>query len=337
MNTILLDALQGKNKGRPPIWLMRQAGRYLPEYRAMRQKYSFLEMCHNPELVADVTSMPMRRFDFDAAIIFSDILTIAEALGVGLRFDEKMGPVIERPLRCDADIKALPTVDIREKLQYVAEGIRLVRPTLKAPLLGFCGAPFTIASYMIEGKTSRDLHTTKRCMFQNPKSFHALLAKLTDDIIASLEMQIEAGVDAVQLFDSWANVLGPRHFQEFSLRYIDKIVKAIKPKVPIIVFCKGSSLFAPLIAAATPTAISLDWNRDIASMRQSLPASIALQGNLDPDCLFAPLPTLKREVNALLSSMKDDRSYIFNLGHGILPETPLEAVQTLIECVKGQK
>jgi uroporphyrinogen decarboxylase len=334
MNTLFLDALEGKNLKRPPLWLMRQAGRYLPEYRAMRQKHSFLEMCHNPELIAEVTSMPLRRYDFDAAIIFSDILTIPEALGVGLRFDEGVGPIIERPLRNATDVQNLPDVDMRDQLDYVARGIKLLRPTLKVPLLGFCGAPFTLASYMIEGGSSRDLHLTKRWMLQDPASFHKLLDKLTHDVISSLTMQIEAGVDAVQLFDSWANVLGPQHFQEFSLKYIDKIIQAIKPKSPIIVFCKGSSVFAPMLATCNPSAISVDWNTDMLSARKSVPSTIALQGNLDPDCLFAPIPTLKKEVKSLLNKMKGDKGYIFNLGHGILPETPLDAVQALVDCIR---
>jgi uroporphyrinogen decarboxylase len=337
MNTRLLDALKGKNQGRPPMWLMMQAGRYLPEYRALRLKHSFLEMCHTPELIAEVTTMPLRRFEFDAAIVFSDILTIPEALGVGLRFDESVGPIIERPLRSAGDVKALPSIDIREKLSYVAKGIKLLKPTLKVPLLGFCGAPFTLASYMIEGSSSRNLHATKKWMLQDPTSFHALLDKLSDDVITSLNMQIDAGVDAVQVFDSWANVLSPSHFQEFSLKYIDKIVKAIQPKAPVIVFCKGSSVFAPLIAKIAPNAISLDWNSDIHSIRKSLPSSIALQGNLDPDSLFAPIPTLKKELKSLLTSMKGNPSYIFNLGHGILPDTPLDAVHALVDTVKEQE
>ncbi len=331
MNRRLLDALQGKNQGRPPLWLMRQAGRYLPEYRALRGRYSFLEMCHTPELVAEVTLLPFRHFAFDAAIVFSDILTIPEALGVGLRFEEQAGPIIERPLKTAADIHALPHVEIGEKLNYLAQGIKLLKPTLQVPLLGFCGAPFTIASYMIEGKSSRDLHTTKRWMLQDPDSFHKLLDKLTNDVIASLAMQIEAGVDAVQLFDSWANVLTPAHFSRFSLPYIKKIIGAIQHKVPVIVFSRGP--FAKLIAAAQPTAISIDWNQEMGAMRQAIPNTIALQGNLDPDCLFAPLPRIREEVNTLLTAMRGDPGFIFNLGHGILPQTPLESVHALLECV----
>lgn len=331
MNRRLLDALQGKNQGRPPVWLMRQAGRYLPEYRAIRERHSFLQMCHTPELIAEVTSLPLRQFNFDAAIIFSDILTIPEALGVGLRFDEGAGPIIERPLRTGADIMALPNISIPEKLAYLAQGIKLLKPTLELPLLGFCGAPFTLASYMIEGKSSRDLHTTKRWMLQDPTSFHMLLSKLTENAIQALQLQIDAGVDAIQIFDSWANVLSPDYFQQFALPYIEKIVQAIKPQVPVIAFSRGR--FAPFIAKAAPTAISIDWNQEIGAMRKEIPRTIALQGNLDPDCLFAPLPTLRKEVNALLNTMKGDPSFIFNLGHGILPETPLAAVHTLLECI----
>lgn len=330
----LIDALHCRNKGRPPVWLMRQAGRYMPEYRALREKYSFLEMCHTPDLIAEITQQPIKAFGVDAAILFSDILVIPEALGVGLRFDEGAGPIIERPIANANDVKALPNVPMGEALGYVKEGIKLLKKSLKIPLLGFCGAPFTLASYMIEGKTSREMRKTKQWMLRDPKSFHQLLDRLADEAITYLEMQIDAGVNAVQVFDSWAGVLAHDQFCEFSLAYQKKIVERIKPKAPVILYCRGASVFAGTIAEAMPNAISIDWNARLSDIRRIVPKTIALQGNLDPDILYAPTETLKKEVNLLLKSMRGDSGYIFNLGHGITPEVSVDAVKALVDTVK---
>lgn len=336
MNDLLLKALQCKNKDRPPIWIMRQAGRYLPEYRAIRSRYSFLEMCHTPELIAEVTQLPIRLLDMDAAILFADILLIPEALNVGLHFEEGQGPIIDRPVRTPQDIDRLPHIDISEKLHYVAKGIHILKPDLKVPLIGFCGAPFTVASYMIEGASSRDFKRTKQWMLRDPESFHRLLKLITTCTIDYLKMQIHAGVAAIQVFDSWAHVLGHQQFREFSLAYMKQIADAIRPtKIPLILYCRGSSIFASQLAEATPAAISLDWQADITQMRPTVPQSIALQGNLDPDILYADSKTIQKEAKRLLKGMKNDQGYIFNLGHGIHPDTPVEAVKTLIECVKA--
>lgn len=334
-NDLMLNALHCKNKGRAPIWIMRQAGRYMPEYRAMRAKYSFVEMCHQPELAVQVTQLPINAFGMDAAILFSDILVIAEALGVGLRFEEKIGPIIERPLSSEKDVDALPKIDVNEKLHYVADAIKLLRLKLKVPLLGFCGAPFTVASYMIEGGSSRDLKKTKQWMLREPASFHRLLKKIADCTIAYLQMQIAAGVQAVQIFDSWAYFLGHSQFREFSLSYLKAIVDTVRPKqIPVILFCRGSSVFASQLSEVTPAGISLDWQTDITAMRKSVPANIALQGNLDPDVLYADASTIRKETQHILLGMKGDPGFIFNLGHGIHPDTPVDAVKTLVECVK---
>jgi len=334
-NNLVIDALNCCNTGRIPVWLMRQAGRYMPEYRALRAKYSFLEMCHNPELIAEVTMQPVDAFGMDAGILFSDILLIPEALGVGLHFDDGVGPTIDRPLNQLADLKTLPPVDIREALDFVAKGISLLTPYMQVPLLGFSGAPFTLASYMIEGKTSRDQQKTKQWMLRDPASFHQLLELLTEYVITYLEMQIEAGVQAVQVFDSWAGSLAYRQFYEFSLAYLHRIVQRIKPKAPVILFCRGSSVFAADLAKASPSAISIDWNANISQLRPLIRPSIALQGNLDPDILYAPVSHIREEVNYLLQTMHGDPGYIFNLGHGITPGTPVSAVQALVDAVKG--
>jgi len=335
MNDRFLKALGCRNQGRPPVWLMRQAGRYMPEYRAIREKHSFLEMCHHPELVAEVTLLPIKALDVDAAILFSDILMIPEALQVGLRFEDKVGPIIERPIRTAAAVQHLPSGGVCESLQFVAQGIRLLKPQLKVPLIGFSGAPFTVASYMIEGGSSRDLRRTKQWMLEDPAGFHSLLEKITAHTIDYLKMQIEAGVDALQIFDSWANYLAYPQFLDCSQRYLRKIVDALRPSgVPCILFCRGSSTFAPDLAALKPAGISVDWNASLATLRRTIPSSIALQGNLDPDILYAPHAVIKQEVKRLLKSMQNDAGYIFNLGHGLCPDMSVDAVRTLVDTVK---
>lgn len=331
MNRRFLDALNCQNKeGPPPVWLMRQAGRYMPEYRAIRKKHSFLSMCHEPELIAEVTELPIRAFDMDAAILFSDILVIPEAFDVGLRFDDGIGPIIERPVRSKEEIPKC--INITEKLSYVKEGIELLKPRLSVPLIGFAGAPFTVASYMIEGKTSKSLSLTKEWMFKDPAGFHALLNTITEATISYLQMQEKAGVDAIQIFDSWANALAPKQFEEYSLFYMNKIKESLS--LPTILFCRGSSLTAGKIAALKPAGISIDWNGSISDIRREIGPSIALQGNLDPDVLMAPPDILKEEIRSLLDSMKGDPGYIFNLGHGILPHTNPDAVKVLVETIR---
>jgi uroporphyrinogen decarboxylase len=312
---------------------MRQAGRYMPEYRAIRSKYSFLEMCHTPDLAAEITQLPLCRFGFDAAILFSDILMVPEALDVGLRFEESVGPIIERPLRTVQDVESLPHPAIAEKLNFVAEAIRHLKAHIKVPLIGFCGAPFTVASYMIEGGTSKTFKLTKQWMLREPVVFHKLLEKITRSTVDYLTLQMDAGVDAIQIFDSWAWVLDEPHFREFALAYMDKLVKAIGGKVPSILFCRGSSAFAKAMATAQPSALSIDWNGSLADLRKTLPPNLALQGNLDPDILYAPPATVKAKVTALLHTMRGDPGYIFNLGHGISPDVPVESVQALVDAV----
>jgi uroporphyrinogen decarboxylase len=338
--SLLIKALCCNNQSpRPPIWLMRQAGRYMPQYRDLRAKFSFLQMCHEPELISTVTQLPVDAFGMDAAILFSDILMIPEALRVGLRFDEGVGPIIEHPLESAEDLYALPKIDVPSALHFVAEGISLLKRVLKVPLIGFAGAPFTIASYMIEGRSSRDFKKTKQWMLRDPASFHLLLNKISDCTISYLKMQIAAGVDALQLFDSWAGALAYSQFREFSLAYLKRIVELLQvehPRIPIILFCKGSSAFYKDLAEILPAAISLDSNCDVARVRKEIANPfVTLQGNLDPDILYAPSDVIKKEVRSLLERMKNDPGYIFNLGHGIHPDTPIDAVKVLVDCVKS--
>lgn len=335
MRRNLIDALQGKNLGRPPVWLMRQAGRYLPEYRKVREKYSFMEMCRNPEVVAEVTQQPLRRFDFDAAILFSDILVVPDALQMGLSFEEKKGPVFQKVLHTAKDIADLPKIDIVDSLQYVFKSIRLLNSSLTVPLLGFAGAPLTVASYMIEGGSSKDLRKTKQWMWQDPVSFHSLLQLLTDYTIDYLKAQHQAGVVGVQLFESWAQMLSYPQFQEFSLPYLKKIVDSLRSaNIPVILFARGSSLLATELAALAPTGLSVDWNGDLSKVRSQVGNKLVLQGNLDPEVLFCHPSVVKTETKKILSQMGKDPSYIFNLGHGILPETPLDSVYALVEAIQ---
>lgn len=336
MTSPFLNALNCRNTGRPPVWLMRQAGRYMPEYREMRGKYAFLEMCHRPEIAAQVTLLPIKRFGFDAAILFSDILMVPEALGLGLQFHEGQGPVFERPLETEQDIMALPRFDAKDSLGFVAQAIRLLQKELKVPLIGFCGAPFTVASYMIQGRSSHDLKKTKQWMLRNPASFHRLLDLLADLSADYLNLQIEAGADALQLFDSWANYLDAAHFRECSLQYLKKILsKLTDPSIPVILFCRGASVFLDDLLEAESQAISLDWNIDLSKARSRVPAHVALQGNLDPDILYAPSQVIVKETLKLLKAMHNDPGYIFNLGHGIKPDIPVESVQTLVETIQS--
>lgn len=323
-----LRALSCTNEGAPPVWFMRQAGRYLPAYRSLREKYSFEEMAHRPELIAEVTRLPFQLFPFDAAILFSDILLILEAFGCSVRFKEGTGPIVQ------GSMKRISFENVAEKLSFVAEGIRWVKPELPVPLLGFAGAPFTVACYWLEGGSSIDFRQVKRVIYSDPLLLRNLLDQLTQATIQYLHMQIAAGVDAIQLFDTWASLLPLHLFQEFCLPFYRRILEALRPtRVPVILFCRGSSYFAPWIASVAPQGISIDAQGDLPSIRSVIPVNIALQGNLDPDLLFAPIPLVQAEVRRLLEQMSGDPGYILNLGHGILPLTPLDAVQAVLDCV----
>lgn len=309
----LLSALRGENQGRPPVWLMRQAGRYLPEYRSLRAQHSLRELFFTPHLAARVTHMPLARFPLDAAILFSDITVTALALGLSLDFNE--GPRIT-----PAVTPATPLVHRPEALAPIYETIQILKADLTVPLLGFCGAPFTVATYLIG-----DLPRTLTWMRSDPAAFRLLLDQIAHATSHYLYAQQTAGVDAVQIFDSWANVLTPEEFRLYSLPYLKQLTKAVT--VPSIFFMRGISSYLEEI----PCALSLDWEISPAAAR--LRTAQPLQGNLNPDLLFAPLPVLREKIKELLSQMQGDPAFIFNLGHGIKPGTPVEAVQALVEMV----
>lgn len=339
MNTLFLDAAFSKPTERPPVWMMRQAGRFMPEYWEIKNKYSFLEMCKTPELAADVTMLPVDLLDIDAAILFSDILVTGEAMGGDLSFTQGVGPKFANPVRTVQDIDNL-NVDCLDNLQYVADAIKVIQQRLngRIPLIGFAGAPFTVMSYLVEGGSSKDFKLTKLLIHNQPELAHRLLAKIAKVTADYLNLQIEAGVNALQIFDSWALALSWNDYQEFSHRYIQEIIANLNRKdLPIISFCKGSSVFAPIMAEAKPDVVSIDWNADLLNIKKALPAGIAVQGNLDPHILYADKPVIKKHILALFERMRGENGFIFNLGHGIMPDIPFDNVKFAIETVKAFK
>ncbi len=334
MSHLLLRALACENDDRPPVWLMRQAGRYLPEYRRLREKHSLWELFHHPELACEVTKLPIDLIGVDAAILFSDILLIAEAFGLKVHFPEGRGPFIAPLLQSARDVHALPPHELENSLAYVFQSIRLLRRELSVPLIGFCGGPFTVASYLIDSEGKGTLHKTKEWLYNDPESFHLLLQKLTDASIDYLRLQIQAGAQVVQIFDSWANVLSYPQFLACSAHYLGQIVSALRATgVPIILFCRGSSALPEELAVLNPHALSFDWQQDLVDLRRRIPSHMAIQGNLDPDLLKAPRSFIIETVSKLMRSMEGDPGFIVNLGHGVLPDTPVDNVRCLVDTV----
>jgi len=336
-NTLLLDAAFSKPTERPPVWMMRQAGRFMPQYWEIKNKYSFLEMCKTPEIAADVTMLPVDLLDVDAAILFSDILVTAEAMGGDLSFTQGVGPRFANPVRNASDVDRLET-EVNHKLQYVADAIKIIQHRLngKIPLIGFAGAPFTVMSYLVEGGSSKDFKLTKLMLHNEPELAHRLLAKIATVTADYLNLQIKAGVNAVQIFDSWAQALSWDDYKEFSHRYIVEIISKLNRKnIPVISFCKGSSVFAPLMAEAKPDVVSIDWNVDLLDIKKRLSAPIAVQGNLDPHILYADKKVVKERIYRLFERMRGENGFIFNLGHGIMPDIPFDHVKYAVDVVKG--
>lgn len=336
----LLKALRREPVDKTPIWIMRQAGRYLPEYRQMRIKAkNFMHLCKTPELACEATLQPIRRFPLDAAIIFSDILTIPDSMGLGLHFIENEGPRFEHPITSMADINALPIPDTHLELHYVIEAIRLVKHELddKLPLIGFAGSPWTLATYMIEGGASKSFNVIKKWLFQEPRSLHKLLEKLTIAVTNYLRAQIEAGADAVMLFDTWGGILTPDDYQLFSLNYMTKIIANIQQQfaenIPIILFTKNGGQWLETIANSGANALGLDWTIPIGKARQQVGHKVALQGNMDPATLYASPTRIAMEAKRILTDYGKLPGHIFNLGHGILPDTPIESVSALVDAV----
>lgn len=315
---------------------MRQAGRYLPEYRAIREKTDFLTLCKTPELASEVTVQPVDIIGVDAAILFSDILVIPEAMGMHLEIIESKGPTFDCPIRSRGDLDQLHTDGVTDRLQYVMDAIKVTKEKLagRVPLIGFSGAPWTLATYMVEGKGTRNFDVIKRLMYSEPAVVHDLLQKLADSVVDYLNAKIRAGCDAVQIFDTWAGVLSPSDLEEFSLRYIKYICERLETNgTPVIVFAKGVNDLSKLSSMKCDV-IGLDWTMDIGAARSRIGAEKALQGNLDPCVLFAPKEKIRQETERVLERFGSGSGHIFNLGHGILPTTPVENTQYLVSCVK---
>ena len=340
-NDRFLRALLREPVDRTPLWMMRQAGRYLPEYREIRAEAgSFMNLCTNPELACEVTLQPLRRYAMDAAILFSDILTVPDALGLGLYFSEGEGPRFERPISTAAEINALDPARAASELGYVMDAVSLIRKELKGsiPLIGFAGSPWTLATYMVEGGSSKDFAKVKSLAFNEPELMHQLLSKLATSVAAYLSEQIRSGAQAVQIFDTWGGALSHNAYREFSLRYMTEIIEQLPReadgrKVPVIVFTKGGGQWLEAIADCGADAVGLDWTTDIGAARERVGDRVCLQGNMDPTLLNASPERIREEVAQILASFGEGSGHVFNLGHGITPGINPDHVAAMVDAV----
>jgi uroporphyrinogen decarboxylase len=340
-NDRLLRALLRQPVDRTPVWMMRQAGRYLPEYREVRKRAGdFLTMCRNPELACEVTLQPLRRFPLDAAILFSDILTVPDAMGLGLYFEEGEGPRFRMPVRTDADIEALPIPDPEAELRYVTDAVRLIRRELggRVPLIGFAGSPWTLATYMVEGGSSKNFSRVKAMLYDRPELLHRLLDTVAQAVTAYLNAQVAAGAQALMIFDTWGGALSAQAYQQFSLAYARRILQGLQReadgrRVPVIFFTKGGGLWLESMADAGFDCLGLDWTIELGDARARVGDRVALQGNLDPSTLYASPRIIRAEVARALTSFGTGPGHVFNLGHGIHPDVQPERAQALVEAV----
>ncbi len=337
--SLFLRALRRQPVERTPIWMMRQAGRYLPEYRQTRALAGdFLSLCKNPELACEVTLQPLRRYAMDAAILFSDILTIPDAMGLGLYFAEGEGPRFHHPVRDLEAIKKLQVPETTESLAYVTNAVRLIRKEMpqELPLIGFSGSPWTLACYMVEGQSTRDFKHILKLIYTESEAAHLLLQKLAVSVTDYLEEQIKAGVNAVMLFDTWGGILTPENYQSFSLAYMQQIIQQLKvnhPDIPVILFTKGGGQWLECMAATGCDALGLDWTCDLAEARRRVGDKVALQGNLDPSVLLSSEKCIREQVQKVLASYGHGTGHVFNLGHGVTPDVPPEHVAAMVEAV----
>jgi len=340
-NDTFIKALLKQPVEYTPIWMMRQAGRYLPEYRKVREQAgSFMDLCTNPELACEVTLQPLRRFGFDAAILFSDILTVPDAMGLGLHFTEGEGPKFTHPVRTAADVNKLPIPDPETDLRYVVDAVRLIRKNLqgRVPLIGFSGSPWTLATYMVEGGSSKSFQKVKSMMYEQPKLMHVMLDKLAQSVAAYLNAQIEAGAQAVMLFDTWGGMLATEDYIEFSLYYAKQVRSLLNTNVngqqiPTILFTKGGGLWLEAMADSGYDALGLDWQTDIQQARARVGHQVALQGNMDPVALYANPSVITEKVKTILHKYGSGSGHVFNLGHGILPDMNPEHVKAMVDAV----
>jgi len=334
-NDLLLRTLRGEATERTPVWMMRQAGRYLPEYIRLREQYSFFERCQNPELACEITLQPVDIVGVDAAILFSDILVVPQAMGMEVQLVEKLGPLLPQPVKTAGDLQRIRVPDVNDTLNYVFEAIQLIKKELsgRVPLIGFAGAPWTLLCYMVQGKGSKTFDEAKAFCYQQPETAHALLQMITDTTIAYLKGQVAAGADVLQVFDSWGGLLSKSDFEEFSLRYIRQIVAALKERVPVIVFAKGAWGSLGEMAATGAAGLGIDWCIEPQTARNLAGEHITLQGNFDPAKLLAPIPRIEKETKAMLRAFGNGR-HIANLGHGILPNVPVDHAKAFVNTVK---
>lgn len=340
-NERYLNALLKQPVDKTPVWMMRQAGRYLPEYKATRaQAGDFMSLCRNAELACEVTLQPLRRYELDAAILFSDILTIPDAMGLGLYFGAGEGPRFERPIESKADVDKIGIPDPEGELQYVMNAVRTIRKALNGdvPLIGFSGSPWTLATYMVEGGSSKAFTKIKKMAFCEPQTLHLLLDKLADSVISYLNAQIAAGAQSVMVFDTWGGVLSPRDYQDFSLQYMAKIVDGLTRenegrRVPVTLFTKNGGQWLEKIAATGCDGVGLDWTIDIVNARARVGDKVALQGNMDPSMLYAHPDRIREEVANILAGFGDGTGHVFNLGHGIHPDVPPENAKVFVDAV----
>ena len=339
MSHLYIDAINKKEVDRTPIWIMRQAGRYLPEYREFRDKYDFKTLCKTPELATEITLQPIRRFNFDAAILFSDILVVPEAMGLRLKFIDARGPELSPPVLNEDHVNKLSVDQIESNLDYVPKAIELIQHELNdtIPLIGFSASPFTLAVYMVEGKTTRNFKFIKNMLYSKPQVLHNLLVLLTKALKIYLTMQIRAGVNAIQIFDTWGGILPPHLFERFSVYYIKQIVSELKQyNVPVTVFSRGGMDTISLLTQCNADMLSIDWTINFAVAKEKLSKNVALQGNLDPTVLYGEKSIIKDEISRILNVYKNEGGHVFNLGHGILPDIPVDNVYFLVEEVNSQ-
>jgi uroporphyrinogen decarboxylase len=340
-NDRLLRALLRQPVDRTPVWVMRQAGRYLPEYRQVRQQAGdFMSLCHNPELACEVTLQPLRRFPLDAAILFSDILTIPDAMGLGLYFEAGEGPRFQKPVRTAADIDALPIPEPEGELRYVMDAVRLIRRELngQVPLIGFAGSPWTLATYMVEGGPSKNFSLIKGLLYESPQQLHQLLGKLAQSVTSYLNAQVAAGAQALMIFDSWGGVLSTPAYQEFSLAYAKQILDGLQReadgrRVPVIFFTKGGGQWLERMAGTGFDCLGIDWTIELSDARARVGQQVALQGNLDPSTLYGSPDVIRAEVARTLASFGNGPGHVFNLGHGIHPQIEPDHMAALVEAV----
>lgn len=337
-NELFLKALRGETVSRPPVWMMRQAGRYLPEFMEIKKNYDFFTRCQTPELASEITVQPIRRFEMDAAILFSDILVIPQAMNIDVEMRPGTGPWLPKPIRTSSDLDRVEIPDVTDKLGYVMEAIKMTKEKLdnSIPLIGFAGSPWTILCYCVEGQGSKNFAMAKEFCFTKPFAAHILLQKITDTTIAYLKEKVKAGVNAVQIFDSWGGMLSPEDYQEFSWQYIQQIIDALKEETHVIAFGKGCWFALDKMAKSGASALGVDWTCSPANARYLTGRQITLQGNFDPSRLLSPPADIKKMVAKMIDEFGKDK-YIVNLGHGILPNIPVENAAAFVEAVKEYK